>query len=592
MMRASTVVVGLVLLVVVGLVAGALRSPSADAQAAGGSCDELLSYYHSVAGQHHWYGAEEVEEEEEQAAEFPASGADDTIAGDSAAPADLGQRSETGTNVQVAGVDESDIVKTNGSEIFLLRDDALLVAAVGDDYTEVVGELRFERAAARYAATPVEMLLVGQRVFVFRSVQYEQEAGTQILEIDVSKRSRPRLLRTLDLYGGFVTGRLAGSSMSLVLRHDGSQSPALWDGDWRGWEQRVEASTLSTWLPIYSLTDHAAGDWRWGQAVDCDQVVVPEGASHPETTLVLTFDTERGLSRWGSAGAVGSTAAVYATAESVYVATVSDYRETLVHRFALSGESDPAYRGVATVRGQLINQFAMSEFGGHLRVATTRHDEWPTVSQLTVFDIDDEALSEVATLEGLGPSERIYAVRFLGGRGYVVTFRQIDPLYVLDLSNPEQPSVAGELKIPGFSAYLHPLSGGLLLGVGQEADPRTGQPLGLQVSLFDVSDPAEPTQLSRVALSAESRNAEFDHRAFSYYGGVAFVPTQLSRWGDGAELFALRVSAEGLELEATIDTRTTPLRSIPLGDNLYILTERDLGTIDLNSYEVLDWTAY
>ena len=171
-------------------------------------------------------------------------------------------------------------------------------------------------------------------------------------------------------------------------------------------------------------------------------------------------------------------------------------------------------------------------------------------------------------------------MRFLGDRAYVVTFRQIDPLFIIDLSDPAQPRVAGELKIPGFSAYLHPLGDGLLLGVGQDADPRTGRPLGPQATLFDVSDPAAPTSLGTVALSSRSTSPTFEHRAFTYHEGRAFIPA-----GYDAELFAVRVSREGLTVEEQIRGLGSVLRTLPLGAQLHLIENGWIETHDLGTLE-------
>ena len=580
------------------------------------SCADLLTYYKGAAvappivyddfsEDEGFFGGDEMAGPEEEAA--VESGAEPSYPQSGLGPADLGSRSEAGTNVQVAGVDESDIVKTNGSEIFVLRDDALVVVSVNEDPPRVIGGLRF--GSARSTEGPREMLLAGERLLIFRSVLYGRttsQRGTQLIEIDVRAAARPRVLRTLHTYGDFVTARLVGTAVRVVLTHDGMESlNARWldqiggDGEYgydpharvddRSWRELVERSWLSTWLPIYAIEDHASGRWGWGRLASCDGIQTPPleqaGQRGTLTTLLLSLDLADGIGEWGSAGVIGATDAVYASTNAVYVA-MRDWNtwssaDTTIHRWDLSGGA-PTYNGAALVTGELINQFAMSEHRGRLRVATTNWD-WPvTQSLLTVFEIDEDGLDQVGQLDGLGPTESIYAVRFLGDQAYVVTFRQIDPLYVIDLSDPDTPVLAGELKIPGFSSYLHPLGGGLLLGVGQNADPRTGQPLGLQVSLFDVSDPASPTRLDQVDLSASSRSVSFEHRAFTYHAGRAYVPASPTN-----DLFAVRVAQTGLELERRITAQGTVLRSLPIGEQLHLLLEASLATHDLATLELL-----
>ena len=578
------------------------------------ACADLLAYYKAAAVappivyDNFGRGGEVVAAEEEEEAAFEGDAmSDGALPASGLGPADLGSRSEAGTNVQVAGVDESDIVKTNGSEIFVLREEVLVVVSVSEDPPRVIGELRF--GSARSAEGPREMLLAGERLLIFRSVLYgrtsRSQRGTQLIEIDVRAPARPRVLRTLHTYGDFVTARLVGTAVRVVLTHDGSESlNARWleqvGGDVeygydpyarvddRSWRELVERSWLSTWLPIYAIEDHTSGRWGWGRLASCDGIQTPPleqaGQRGTLTTLLLSLDLADGIGEWGSAGVIGATDAVYASTNAVYVA-MRDWNtwssaDTTIHRWDLSGDA-PTYNGAALVTGELINQFAMSEHRGRLRVATTNW-VWPIQSLLTVFEIDEDSLDQVGQLDGLGPTESIYAVRFLGDQAYVVTFRQIDPLYVIDLSDPDTPVLAGELKIPGFSSYLHPLGGGLLLGVGQNADPRTGQPLGLQASLFNVSDPASPVRLDQVDLSAGSRDVRFEHRAFTYHAGRAYVPASPTN-----DLFAVRVAQTGLELERRITAQGRVLRSLPIGERLHLLLEASLATHDLATLALL-----
>ena len=596
-------------LALAALCAAALIPPLALSQGRQG-CNDLLAYYREAARSPQIYYEEAVEEEEaavaDETEEADFGFAEDAMSGDGAmpaddgfalpqsglgSPADLGERSETGTNVQVAGVDESDIVKTNGSEIFVLRDDSLVVVSVREDPPQVIGGLALDRDASTSAGEPREMLLAGERLLIFRNVIYDSrfwsQQGVQIMEVDVSDPASPRALRTLDAYGEFVTARLAGSGVRVVMGHDGADSPTLTPRPGETWEQRIRRSGLSTWLPLYTLTDRE-GARSWGLLAPCGAVQMPATEDrrygNTETTLLLSFNLAEGIADWNAAGFVGSTDAVYAGSNSLYIASSFGgwIPNTRIHRWDTPPGGAPVYQGAAEVEGWLINQFAMSEYRGRLRVATTIEGSWPISSRLTIFDIGEDGLTELSKLDGLGPSERIYAVRFLGELGYVVTFRLIDPLYVLDLSDPENPAVAGELKIPGFSSYLHPLGGGLLLGVGQNADPRTGQPLGLQVSLFDVSDPAEPTRLDQVDLSAGSRNVTFEHRAFTYHQGRAYIPASPTN-----DLFAVRVTSEALELERQITAQDEVLRTLPIGDRLHLLLEGSLATHDLATLNLL-----
>ena len=190
--------------------------------------------------------------------------------------------------------------------------------------------------------------------------------------------------------------------------------------------------------------------------------------------------------------------------------------------------------GGGSVPGRLINQYAMSEWDDRLRVASTTEGMVttgggiaPSQSQITVLGVSGGQLAQIGVVTGLGVTERIYAVRFVGPVGYVVTFRQTDPLYTVDLSNPTAPVVRGELKIPGYSAYLHPVGDTRLIGVGQDATDG-GQVTGTQVSLFDVADLGNPARIAKYTVSGGYSEAEFDPHAFLYWpeSGLLVVPLQ------------------------------------------------------------------
>jgi uncharacterized secreted protein with C-terminal beta-propeller domain len=195
-------------------------------------------------------------------------------------------------------------------------------------------------------------------------------------------------------------------------------------------------------------------------------------------------------------------------------------------------------------------------------------------------------------------------VRFIEDRGYVVTFRQTDPLYVLDLRNAAAPKVAGELKIPGYSGYLHPIGENLLLGVGQsgvDAGSSPSQPVGagqvgVQFSLFDISDPASPRRIDTQTYGGGTAAAEFDPKAFLYWQprNLILAPTNLhgDHRGKGAfsGLILLRANADGLsELGrlATTEPYATAARSLVIGDTVYILTDHTLQANSLRTHRVI-----
>ena len=216
-------------------------------------------------------------------------------------------------------------------------------------------------------------------------------------------------------------------------------------------------------------------------------------------------------------------------------------------------------------------------------------------------DNGDE-LETIGSVDGLGRGERIYAVRFIEDRGYVVTFRQVDPLYVIDLSDPRRPTVEGELKIHGYSAYLHPVSDDLLLGVGQDAD-HNGRVTGLQASLFDVADPQAPERTDQFTMGDASSELEWDHHAFLFNpaDGLTVIPFQ--RWDDkGARAGALvlEVTAAGIREIGIVSHNTKanrgwemPVRrSLLIDGRLVTVSEAGVMMSAADTLDTLDWVEF
>ena len=231
--------------------------------------------------------------------------------------------------------------------------------------------------------------------------------------------------------------------------------------------------------------------------------------------------------------------------------------DTAIRQFDVSGPTQAAYTGSGEVPGHLLNQFSMSEHDGHLRVASTtggpgRFDE-DAESMVSVLARRDGALEVVGQVGDMGRGERIFAVRYVGDVAYVVTFRQTDPFYTVDLSDPTDPRVRGELKITGYSGYLHPVGPDRILGIGQEATDE-GRTTGTKVTLFDVSDLDAPVDLATWSPGGGHSGAEWDHHAFLWWDGRAVLPFEDWR-NDEHGAVVLRVSDSDITEEGRIDHR-------------------------------------
>jgi uncharacterized secreted protein with C-terminal beta-propeller domain len=262
------------------------------------------------------------------------------------------------------------------------------------------------------------------------------------------------------------------------------------------------------------------------------------------------------------------------------------------------------------VNGWLNDQFSMGEYNGNLRIGTTRGGWWGEgiSNQLAIFAEQDGKLSETGRIEGLAPGERIYAMRFDRDRGYMVTFRQTDPLFTFDLSDPLNPKKAGEIHVNGFATYIHLVGqdNTRLLTVGRSADA-TGRVTGNKLQLFDVTNLAAPALLGEADLGAGWSEALYDHHAFLYYEplGILAIPYYSYSYGISAGLYSsglrvFNVSESGISLRGTVQAPAvssgygtypdTVDRAVIIGTDIYAIAHRTVtvaGTAQLNIEKVV-----
>ncbi|MHB1139404.1 MAG: beta-propeller domain-containing protein [Microthrixaceae bacterium] len=540
----------------------------------------------------------------------------------SAAPA-AGQATEAaddgsvvGTNNQEQGVDEGDLVKTDGTRLVSVVDGVLRVAEL-DSSPQIDGTLDLRsRGATELFLRGEEALVVGTshrgidmtRGFVDdlgattapettvpetsvpdtsvpdtsvpdttvpettvpettvpETTVPESEpvplpepvfsVATTLTRVSLTDPAAPTVVEAVDVEGSVAATRMIDGRVRLVVRSEPvAATDVMMSTD------RAAALAVVDDVDAGALVPRLAVDGEVSELGGCSDVLLaampagPEPASGagiasdtsfmagPQTITVVTVgDT---LADLQPVSVQGGAEVTYASTDALFVAASAwdaDGGRTDVHRFALGGEGPAEYTGSGSAPGHLLNQFSLSELDGALRVVTTveapfeqpvttfvpgdADEPMPDIAiapraggtsgRLTILDTDG-ALEEVGHVDDLGPGETVRSVRFIGDLGYVVTFRQTDPLYALDLSDPRAPRVLGELKIPGFSEYLHPLGDGLLIGVGREVDPESLLDQGLKISLFDVSDPAAMAEIDRIVLADAWSPVSNDHHAFMW----------------------------------------------------------------------------
>lgn len=523
------------------------------------------------------------------------------------------------TNVQVEGVDEGDILKNDGSYLYIVR------MANDAGYVDIV-DIR----------DPQDLHSVGH--------------------IDVCKSTSTEERNTFaDITELFVTGE------TLTVLYTETTYPVT---DWtlEIYDGAVGADTTQTTAAVYDITDRAAPVLRYTYAVDgslissrmtentlllVTEYSVPlykndsdlKNASvpcfykdnvktrFPVNTVCLTANTESQsyltvtLLDTASDGTnaqmkavLGGGTDIYCT-DSVLLVAARDHTDAVTYSnmagdeiasfvpgavdtrlFAFSLSDGIRYQGSTEIDGTLLNQFAMDAHNGYYRIATTAEDG----SCLTVLN---ESLETVGELRGIAPGEDIYAARFMGDTAYLVTFYQTDPLFVLDLSDPASPRVTGELKIPGFSNYLHPYAENLLIGIGTAGDENgaTGQ---LKISLFDVGNMQEPKEISAVVFDDRAFSdsaAQYDHHAYlSLSDGTFAIPVTESGPLTDPHSFACVLTVEDGELRVletySPDTAThlayTVTRITYAGSTLYTLSDTALVAFDRGTGEQLARIEY
>ncbi len=488
--------------------------------------------------------------------------------GTGAAPSSVSE-----TNNQVAGVDEADSVKTDGKYIYLTQGTELrIVAAWPATDTALV-------ARVALGGTAKKLFVQGDRALVYVSIPRASAtaddvwmrnassdctygyscdfsgdgSATRILVFDIGNRTSPNVVRTIDLPGSLIAARRIGTAVHTVVSIGDLAVPGLqthWAANsfcgaaYTGEALATELTAIEQMRADNNTKiDRAVfdvgvlareGDQLLGQ-MDCSDFYRETQTDGTGVTTVLSLDISDSAAPT-LANVLSRAGAVYASASSLYMAvphrksaeygwygSVAADEASTVHRFQIG--TDPtttSYLASGVVPGHVLNQFAMDEYKDALRIATTKGQvPDPNVeSVLSVLSRAGSSLVTIGQVTGIAPTEDIRSVRFQGDRGYVVTFKKTDPLFVLNLAEPTQPAITGQLKIPGFSTYMHPLDAGHLLALGYEADDQGSFAWfnGIQLQLFDVTDLSNPLLLHKrvYGTRGSSSSALTDHLGFTF----------------------------------------------------------------------------
>lgn len=475
----------------------------------------------------------------------------------------------TTTNNQEEGVDEIDLVKTDGQYIYVAQDRALhIVDSWPIEDAEKVSTVELDGWSHG-------LFLNGDQLIVATQNWENGYNGTQYTFYDITDRSNPIETRTIEVEGYQADARMVGDDLYFVLNHWLNLPNEAWDIMWDDslnlpevdWnlsgeelEADMDAKRIQARQILEPIVDQMVSNWnisemlpQWkdsaGSGVfepmyDCHDLYRPGTVSQYNMLSLLHVDIADGTK--DSTGIMSNGWTVYASQENLYVAQTSRWwwwgwgamdLDTHIHKFALNPDDAPTYEASGSVDGWIYDQFAMSEHNGHLRVASTSLDWWwgsnlddeEAGSNVTVLqDVGTGLLRSVGEITGIAPGEQIQACRMMGDKGYVVTFEQTDPLFTIDLADPLNPQVIGELHIPGFSTYLHPMDGDHLLAIGM-AGLEDGTLTGMAVNIFDVTDFSDPQLAHQYEITNPDAGwswseALWEHHAFTYHRDVLTIP--------------------------------------------------------------------
>lgn len=477
-----------------------------------------------------------------------------TSAMDNSAPAAGASGDYSGTNVQVQGVDEADMIKTDGTHIYHISRNRLIITKaypasemnvvssisytddnfypneiyVDNDHLVVIGNKHYytHYDYPTGQTQQSDVIIENNKTLPEVSIMpqpyprpWSINHTVMAMIYDLSDKANLKLLREVEIEGNYISSRKIDDALYLITNKYIDQYRIMEDED-------IQAPSF-----------------RDSLATDNDNELTPmsyeemyyfPGQVEPTFLIVAGIDLNDPEQGVNISSYLGSSHNIYASQAHLYTA-VSQYNaqesSTKIFKFTLDS-GNIAYIGEGEVPGTILNQFSMDEYDDHLRIATTKGEMWRNdefTSKNNVYILDD-ALNITGKIEDIAPSERIYSARFMGKRGYMVTFRNVDPLFVLDLENPADPTILGELKIPGYSDYLHPYDEHHLLGFGMDTIEvehkdnhgnvvnTTALIQGMKMAMFDVSDVANPKEKFKELIGDRGTYSELlsNHKALLF----------------------------------------------------------------------------
>jgi uncharacterized secreted protein with C-terminal beta-propeller domain len=513
-------------------------------------------------------------------------------------PSSTGAGSEefSTTNIQETGVDEADVVKNDGTYLYLIREQELyIIRAAPPESMGIVSRTPI-------SGQPQVLYLKGDRIAVLGGLGYAG-GNVTVTIVNIADRAAPAIEATVETEGQLVTSRLIASALHVVVRV-APRLPRPFDAP------EVDEPTLDEMIPDL-ITEHSDGSSVARDIVEWNEAFRPEEPDGSLLTVVLTLNLDRPSEPVRSAAVVSNASTVYASSDSIYL-TDGDYsfdgeqrESTRIARLDLRDEG-AVLVGAGAVPGRLLNRFSLGEHDGYIRLATTtghvsRGGDGSARNHVYVLELEDRELRIVGRLEDVAPGERIYSARFLGSRGFLVTYKNVDPLFTLDLSDPTTPRVVGELKVPGYSDYIHPLGSDHLLTIGKDTVDmgEFAWYQGVQLSVFDVSDFASPRRVDAEVIGVRGTQSEalYEPHAFNYFAPIEMLAVPMTIYEDagpapsatgqrtfqGLCLYRVEPGA-GIEPLGQISTAAVAwTRGIFMAEHVYAVTAAQVQAVPLDN---------
>lgn len=527
---------------------------------------------------------------------------------------------ESTTNNQVEGVEEGDIVVVKDGFIYNAKDQSITVVNAKDPKNLKVAtsiNLKDSQYISKLALYDNLLIAIGD--------QYIEKAGTAMVTAsiyDISNPSNPKHVRDVGQEGFLQDIRITNDTLYLI----GNMYPNYW----------MLQENNKTDLKPKTFDSMAGLEYK---SLPLEKISILPNTMDGTYSLITAVDLKNGAKTTANTkGYLGGSSGLYMSENALYLTTpmyesnidVSSEKrvmdmiwlprsaDTQIFKWNVDGTT-LNFVGSTEVKGTVLNQYSMDEYKGNFRIFTTEGNTWneKSTSYNHLF-ILDEHLKPLGSVKDMAPGEKIYSARFMGEKAYVVTFKQVDPLFVIDVANPKKPAVLGELKIPGFSNYLHPLDETHLIGIGYDTEQRYDSytkrnftvTTNMKMSLFDVSDFRNPREQSTVKIGGKGSSSEvqynpkalFRNKEFNYFGFPVVLyeagkGDEVVYQGHGAQIYEI-TAEKGIVLKGNIISRNNNeayenweqvvQRVVYIDDTLYTIARNEVKSYQLNDFKLLD----